>query len=200
MKQITAYPMGFEARRKTTRRAQFLLQMHQIVPWAKLCALIEPHCRAGMKNTPAVGVERMMRIYFLKQWFSLSDAAVEEALYDSVAMREFVGLDLVRESVPDQTTIGRFRLLLEHRDLGKQLYAAVSQDLRAAGGEVSMGTLVEASILSARHGIARKDLPRDVRHHPLNIGPSAVAGSSATASAANGWRLTKTGTSEAGPP
>jgi transposase, IS5 family len=186
MQQIPAYSMSFEARRKTTRRAQFLLQMHQIVPWATLCALIEPHCRAGMKNTPAVGVESMLRIYFLKQWFSLSDAAVEEALYDSVVMREFVGLDLNRKSAPDQNTIGRFRLLLEHRDLGKQLYAFVSQHLRAAGVEISMGTLVEASILGARHGIARKDPLRDLR------------ASAATASAANAWRLTQTGTSKAG--
>jgi IS5 family transposase len=171
MKQLTSYPIGSETRRRTTRRAQFLLQMHQIVPWATLCTLIEPHCRAGLKNPPAMGVERMLRIYLLKQWFSLSDAAVEEALYDSVAMREFVGLDLNRESVPDQNALWRFRLLLEHRGLGRQLYAAVSQHLRAAGFEISMGTLVEASIRSASHWIERKDLPRDRRQHPLGGPP-----------------------------
>ena len=163
MKQTTLVSTGFERRRKTTHRAQFLMQMHQVVPWRSLCALIEPHCREGLMRPPAVGLERMLRIYYLQQWFNLSDSAVEEALYDSVAMREFVDIDLGREPVPDQNTIWRFRLLLEHRGLGRPLFAAVSQQLRAAGLRLSVGTIVDASIISAPSWIQMKERPRELQ-------------------------------------
>ena len=175
MKQTTLVSTGFERRRKTTHRAQFLAQMRQVVPWATVCTLIEPHWREGLTRPPAVGLERMLRIYYLQQWFNLSDTAVEEALYDSVAMREFVDIDLGREPVPDQNTIWRFRLLLEHRGVGRQLFAAVSQHLRAAGLKLSVGTIVDASVTSAPNWIQRRDLARDPqRHHPLEIDPCAV--------------------------
>lgn len=162
MKQTTLVSTGFERHRKTTHRAQFLVQMHQVVPWVALCALIEPHCREGLKSPSSVGLEKMLRIYLLQQWFNLSDAAAEEALYDSVAMREFVGIDLGREPAPDQTTIWRFRLLLEHRGLGRQLFIAVSQHLKAAGLKLSTGTIVDASIISAPSWIQRCDPSRDL--------------------------------------
>jgi transposase, IS5 family len=87
---------GFEKYGKTTRRAQFLAEMDRVVPWAELCAVIEPFYPKAVRNggRPPVPLERMLRVYFLQQWFNLSDPAVEEALYDSVAMREFVGIDL----------------------------------------------------------------------------------------------------------
>jgi IS5 family transposase len=99
MKQMTRAASGFEKHRKSTHRAQFLAQMHQVVPWATLCAMIEPHCRKGFTRPSAVRLEQMLRIYCLQHWFSLPDAATEEALCDSVAMREFVGIDLGREPV-----------------------------------------------------------------------------------------------------
>src|ERR1700690_2906903 len=119
MKQRTLAMMnGFERYSKKTRRAAFLEEMELVVPWAELCALIEPvYPKAGNGRHP-VGLERMLRIYFLQQWFNLSDPAVEEALYDSVVMREFVGIDLGREPVPDETTICKFRHLLEEHGLG----------------------------------------------------------------------------------
>src|ERR1700730_8954930 len=160
MKQTTLVSTGFERHRKSTHRAQFLIQMHQVVPWATLCALIEPHCREGLKRPPSVGIEKMLRVYFLQQWFNLSDAAAEEALYDSVAMREFVGIDLGREPAPDQTTIWRFRLLLEHRGVGRQLFAAVGQHLRAAGLKLSMGAIVDASITRAPVWWETREYPR----------------------------------------
>jgi transposase, IS5 family len=166
MKQKTLVSTGFDRHRKTTHRAQFLVQMHQVVPWTRLCALIEPHCREGLTRPPALGIERMLRIYYLQQWFNLPDAAAEEALYDSVAMREFVGIDLCREPVPDQNTVWRFRLLLEHRGLGPQLFAAVSQQLRAAGLKLSVGTIVDASVISAPSWMQMKERPRDRQRHP----------------------------------
>ena len=119
MKQLTLATVGFERYAKTTRRAVFLAEMEQVVPWPALCRVIDPvYPKAGNGRLP-IGVERMLRIYFLQQWFNLSDPAVEEALYDSAAMRGFVGIDLGREPVPDETTVCRFRHLLEANHLGR---------------------------------------------------------------------------------
>src|ERR1700693_6397710 len=101
MKQRTLAMMtGFERYKRKTRREIFLEELEQGVPWRELCALVEPHYPKPGKGRPPVGVERMLRIYFLQQWFNLSDPAVEEALYDSVVMRQFVGIDLGCEPVP----------------------------------------------------------------------------------------------------
>ena len=104
---------GFERYTRKTRRAIFLEEMEQVVPWRELCALVEPHYPKPGNGRPPVGVERMLRIYFLQQWFNLSDPAVEEALYDSAVMRQFVGIDLGCEPAPDETTVCKFRHLLE---------------------------------------------------------------------------------------
>ena len=113
-KQHTLAASGFERYRKPTRRDQFLTEMNAVVPWEKLTALIEPMYPKGEgAGRPPVGLERMLRIHFLQHWFNLSDPSVEEALYDSQAMREFVGIDLGREPAPDETTICKFRHLLE---------------------------------------------------------------------------------------
>jgi transposase len=106
--------------------------MARVVPWAALCRLIEPFYPKPGNGRPPIGVERMLRLYFLQQWFNLSDPAAEEALYDSVAMRGFVGIDLGREPAPDETTVCRFRHLLEAHDLGRRLFDEVQ---RAPGRE-----------------------------------------------------------------
>jgi IS5 family transposase len=126
---LTLAAVGFERYAKTTRRAAFLAEMERVVPWSALCALIEPFYPKPGNGRPPVGVERMLRIYFLQQWFNLSDPAVEEALYDSLAMRRFVDIDLGREPVPDETTLCRFRHLLEAHDLGQQRLGAVFRPL-----------------------------------------------------------------------
>ena len=126
MKQRTlAAQSGFERYAKKTRRAEFLEQMERVVPWAELCALIEPVYPKAGQGRPPVGVERMLRIYFLQQWFNLSDPAVEEALYDSAALRGFVDIDLGREPVPDETTVCKFRHLLEEHELGARIFERV---------------------------------------------------------------------------
>jgi IS5 family transposase len=109
MKQLTLATAGFERYAKTTRRAAFLVEMERVVPWSALCRRIEPVYPKPGNGRPPIGVERMLRIYFLQHWFNLSDPAVEEALYDSQAMRRFVDIDLGREPVPDETTVCRFR-------------------------------------------------------------------------------------------
>src|ERR1017187_8645505 len=101
--------------------------MEQVVPWSALSLLVGPHYpKAGNGRRP-VGLDRMLRIYFLQQWFNLSDPAVEEALYDSSAMRAFVGIDLGREPVPDETTVCKFRHLLEQHHLGRQIFEQVGR-------------------------------------------------------------------------
>ena len=113
MKQMTLSAGGFERYGNATRRAVFLAEMNRVVPWSALCAVVEPHYPKAGNGRPPIGLERMLRIYFLQQWFNLSDPAVEEALYDSLAMRDFVGIDLGREPAPDETTVCKFRHLLE---------------------------------------------------------------------------------------
>ena len=106
MKQQTlAVAAGFERFGRQSRRAEFLSQMEVGVPWAELVALVKPHYPDTGKGRPPVGIERMLRIYFLQQWFNLSDPAVEDALYESPSMRGFVGIDLGREPAPDETTV-----------------------------------------------------------------------------------------------
>ena len=161
---------GFERYTKKTRRAQFLEEMEQVVPWAKLCALIEPHYPKAGNGRPPVGVERMLRIYFLQQWFNLSDPAVEEALYDSVVMREFVGIDLGREPVPDETTVCKFRHLLEEHALGGEMLETVNLHLQSKGVRITTGTIVDATIIHAPSSTKNREQQRDPEMHQTKKG------------------------------
>jgi IS5 family transposase len=155
---------SFEVHRKPTRRDVFLAEMDKVVPWSALCALIEPHYpkpRADGGGRPAVGLERMLRIHLLQQWYALSDPAVEEALYDSVAMRRFVGIDLGREPVPDETTVCKFRHLLEKHKVAERLFEAMSKHLHDRGLKLSKGTIVDATILGAPSSTKNRDKARD---------------------------------------
>jgi len=161
---------GFERYTKKTRRAQFLEEMEQVVPWGKLCALIEPHYpKAGNGRRP-VGVERMLRIYFLQQWFNLADPAVEEALYDSVGMRQFVGIDLGREPVPDETTVCKFRHLLEEHGLGGEMLETVNGHLQSKGVRITTGTIVDATIIHAPSSTKNQEEKRDPEMHQAKKG------------------------------
>jgi IS5 family transposase len=170
MKQMTLAAAGFARYAKTTRRAVFLAEMERVVPWPALCGLIEPFYPKAGNGRPPVGVERMLRIYFLQQWFNLSDPAVEEALYDSLAMRDFVGIDLGREPVPDETTVCRFRHLLETHDLGRQLFDEVQRHLTATGLKVATGTIVDATIISAPSSTKNAKKARDPEMHQTKKG------------------------------
>ena len=161
---------GFERYTKKTRRAQFLDEMEQVVPWAQLCALIEPHYPKEGNGRPPVGVERMLRIYFLQQWFNLSDPAVEEALYDSVVMRDFVGIDLGREPVPDETTVCKFRHLLEEHALGGEMLETVNLYLQSRGVRITTGTIVDATIIHAPSSTKNREGQRDPEMHQTKKG------------------------------
>src|SRR3989475_12241009 len=135
--------------------------MEQVVPWGELCALVAPRYPQPGKGRRPVGVERMLRIYFLQPWFDLSDAGVEEALYDSVGMRQFVGIDLGCEPVPDETTVCKFRHLLEEHQLGEQILGQVNLHLQAQGVRITTGTIVDATILHAPTSTKNREQQRD---------------------------------------
>jgi IS5 family transposase len=168
--QLTLARTGFEKYTKMTRRAQFLAEMDRVVPWRELCARIEPVYPKSGNGRPPVGLERMLRMYFLQHWFNLSDPAVEEALYDSPTMRAFVGIDLGREPVPDETTVCKFRHLLEEHGLGQAVFETVAQHLRAHGVTVSTGTIVDATIIAAPSSTKNTTGTRDPEMHQTKKG------------------------------
>ena len=161
---------GFERYTKQTRRAVFLEEMEWVVPWGELGALIEPHYPKPGSGRPPIGVERMLRIYFLQQWFNLSDPAVEEALYDSLVMRQFVGIDLGREPVPDETTVCKFRHLLEEHNLGGEMLETVNLHLQEKGVRITTGTIVDATIIHAPSSTKNRDQQRDPEMHQTKKG------------------------------
>src|SRR5438270_8333886 len=170
MKQMTLASSGFERYAKTTRRAAFLAEMNRVVPWAELCALIEPFYPKVGNGRPPKPLQQMLRIYFLQQWFDLSDPGVEEALYDSTAMRSFVGLDLGCEPVPDETTILNFRHLLEAHELGRRLFDQVHVHLARHGIKISKGTIVDATIINAPSSTKNAAGKRDPDMHQAQKG------------------------------
>ena len=145
--------------------------MDRVVPWKELCAVIEPFYPkpSGAGRRP-VGLDRMLRIHFLQHWFNLSDPAAEEALYDSRAMRRFAGIDLGNEPVPDETTICKFRHLLEAHDLGARLFELIGKHLEEAGLKVRTGTIVDATIIDAPSSTKNRDRARDPDMHQTKKG------------------------------
>ena len=173
MRQKTLADNGFERFRKRTRRETFLLDMDEVIPWRDLCKVIKPFYPKAKRQgagRPPVGLERMLRIHFLQHWFNLSDPAVEEALYDSRAMRSFVGIDLGREPAPDETTVCKFRHLLEAHNLGDRLFALINEYLEENGLKVSTGTIVDATIIDAPTSTKNKDGKRDPEMHQTKKG------------------------------
>ena len=168
--QTLAMTTGFERYSKKTRRAQFLEEMEQVVPWRELTALIEPHYPKAGNGRPPVGVGRMLRIYFLQQWFTLSDPAVEEAPYDSPVMRQFAGIDLGNEPVPDETTVCQFRHLLEEHRLGGEILETVNLHLQQRGVRISTGTIVDATIIHAPSSTKNQQQERDPEMHQTRKG------------------------------
>jgi IS5 family transposase len=170
MRQQTFSSAGFEVHGKQTRRQRFLNEMDAIVPWRDLCRLIEPHYPKGNRGRPPIGIDRMLRIYFLQVWFNLSDPGVEDALYDSVAMRSFVDIDLGREPAPDETTICKFRHLIEVNGLGEKLFDAVNAHLSAKGIKVGTGSIMDATIIAAASSTKNEDGKRDPEMHQTRKG------------------------------
>jgi IS5 family transposase len=161
---------GFEQYRRPTRRETFLATMERIVPWQALCEVIEPHYPKAGNGRPPIGLQRMLRMYFVQHWFNLADEACEDALLDSPALRRFVGIDLGRERVPDATTLLKFRRLLEQHQLGQCLFARVGEVLQTQGLKVGAGTIVDATLIAAPSSTKNAEKQRDPEMHQTRKG------------------------------
>jgi IS5 family transposase len=160
----------FADKKKITRREKFLARMEEIIPWADLLAVIEPYYPKGERGRPPIGLERMLRVYFLQQWYGLADEAIEDAIYDSQAMRGFARIDLAADGVPDATTLLKFRRLLETNDLCKGIFQAINTDLATRGLMMREGTLVDATLLAAPPSTKNKEKKRDPEMHQTRKG------------------------------
>lgn len=160
----------YAGKKKTTRRERFLQDMERVVPWTRLVGLVEPHYPSGQRGRPPIGIERMLRIYFLQQWYSLADEALEDAIYDSQAMRTFAGIDLSVEGVPDATTLLNFRHLLEKHDLPKAIFEEVGALLAEKKLSMREGTIVDATIIAAPSSTKNREGKRDPEMHQVKKG------------------------------
>jgi IS5 family transposase len=171
MEKQTSFAQGeFAAKKKRTRRERFLAEMEKLVPWGRLIALIEPFYPKGKRGRPPIGLERMLRVYFLSQWYALADEALEDALYDSQALRNFARIDLGSDPVPDATTLLHFRHLLEDNKLTEALFAEIGGMLREKGISMREGTIVDATIISAPSSTKNQDKKRDPEMHQTKKG------------------------------
>lgn len=153
MKQTTFASLAFERKKKQTRRERFLAEMEAVVPWAALLAVIEPHYpTSGRRGRPPMPLATMLRIYFMQQWYALSDPAMKDALYEIESMRRFAGLDLADDAMPDERTILKFRHLLEKHGLTAQMMNIINDTLETRDLLLKGGTMVDATIMR-RNGL-----------------------------------------------
>jgi IS5 family transposase len=171
MKQTTFASLAFERKKKQTRRERFLAEMETVVPWAALLAVIEPYYpTTGRRGRPPMPLSTMLRIYFMQQWYALSDPAMEDALYEVESMRRFAGLDLTDDAMPDETTILKFRHLLEKHALTSQMMNIINDTLEQRGLLLKGGTMVDATIIHAPPSTKNRDKQRDPEMHQTKKG------------------------------
>ncbi|MGA8034072.1 MAG: IS5 family transposase [Casimicrobiaceae bacterium] len=161
MKQTTFASVAYDRKGKVTRRERFLTEMDQVIPWVKILALIEPHYPKAGQGTQPMPMERMLRIYFMQQWFNLSDPAMEDSLYDSESMRRFAQIELMDDAVPDESTILRFRHLLEQHQLTERIFGLVRSLLEGKRLMLKSGTIVDATIIDAPPSTKNEAKARD---------------------------------------
>jgi IS5 family transposase len=171
MSQRSFASAEFELKKKRTRREKFLAEMERVVPWARLIAVIEPkYPTSGRVGRQPMGVSKMLRMYLLQQWYGLADEALEDAIYDSQALRDFVGIDLSRESVPDATTLLKFRRLLLAGELTKAMFEEINAHLHQQGLLMRAGTIVDATIIAAPCSTKNASGERDPEMHQAKKG------------------------------
>jgi transposase, IS5 family len=171
MKQTTFASLAFDRKKKQTRRERFLAEMEAVVPWVALLGVIEPHYpTAGRRGRPPMALETMLRIYFMQQWYALSDPAMEDALYEIESMRRFARLDLADDALPDETTILKFRHLLERHALTAQLMNVINDTLEHRGLLLRGGTMVDATIIHAPASTKNERKKRDPEMHQTRKG------------------------------
>ena len=171
MMQASFSDLEYAAKKKMTRRDRFLGEINAVTPWSALVAEVQPFYPKGEgRGRPPIGIERMLRMYIAQQCFGLSDEGIEDALYDSQAIRGFVGIDLSRESAPDATTLLKFRRLLEEHKLTQRIFAAINTLLAVKGLILKEGTVVDATIIAAPSSTKNQDGERDPEMHQTKKG------------------------------
>jgi len=161
MKTISFASLAYESKKKKTRREKFLEEMDQVIPWQELVKVIERYYPKAGNGRQPMPLERMLRIYFMQQWYSLSDPSMEDALYDIESMRRFASIDLALDIVPDETTILNFRHLLEEHNLTQKIFEKTNRYLTDKGLLLREGTIVDATIITAPSSTKNKDRSRD---------------------------------------
>ena len=170
MKQQTFSDIEYSNRKRTTKKEEFLKSMEEIIPWDHWINLIREHYPSGKRGRPPRGIETMLRMYLLQNWFSLSDEGAWDAIYDSYAMRSFMRINFLEEQVPDATTLLKFRHLLEEHNIGEQIFADVSDRLEKAGLIMRGGTVVDATIIAAPGSTKNRAGKRDAEMHQTKKG------------------------------
>ena len=169
--QTTFSELEYAGKKKRTRRDRFLADIEAVTPWAELVAVIEPHYPKGEgRGRPPIGVLRMLRMYVAQQCFGLSDEGAEDAIYDSQAIRRFVGIDLAREAAPDATTLLKFRRLLEEKELTASIFSTINAHLAEKGLLMRAGTIVDATLIAAPSSTKNQDGERDPEMHQAKKG------------------------------
>jgi IS5 family transposase len=161
MSQLTFSALEHQSKKKRTRREEFLSEMDKVIPWARLEGLIAPHYPKSTTGRPRMKLSTMLRVYFLQQWYGLSDPGAEEALYDSDSMRRFAQIELASEPVPDESTIMNFRHLLEKKKLTEKMFKATGKFLAERGLILRSGTIVDATIIHAPNSTKNEEKRRD---------------------------------------
>jgi IS5 family transposase len=161
MKQASFSDIEYGLRKRMTRREEFLRAMDKFIPWDEWVAYIEPYYPGGQRGRPPMGIEKMLRMYLLQCWFNLSDEGIEDAIYDSYALRWFMKINFVDEQVPDATTLLKFRHLLEKHDIGKVFFQAFSSTLEKCGYVMRGGTIVDATLIQAPSSTKNEKKQRD---------------------------------------
>lgn len=162
--------LEYANRKRITKRESFLKMMDEIIPWSEWIELIRPYYPKGERGRPPRGIEVMLRMYLVQVWFNLSDEMVEDAIYDSYAIRNFMGVNFHDEQAPDATTLLKFRRLLEEQELGKKIFEAISQLLESKGCMMRGGTIVDATIIQAPSSTKNASGERDQEMHQTKKG------------------------------
>lgn len=170
MGQLSFTEAEYSNRRRRTKREDFLDLMDEIIPWKEWSEIIRPYYYQNTRGRRAKEIETMLRMYLMQNWFHLSDEGVEDAIYDSYAMRKFMQLDFSKESVPDATTLTKFRHILDENHLGEKIFADVRERLDRGGMIMHGGTIVDATIVSAPSSTKNKDGERDPEMHQTKKG------------------------------
>ena len=197
MSQQTFSDIEYANRKRKTKRESFLESMDSVIPWQDWVDLIKPYYPSGKRGRPPRDIELMLRMYLMQNWFNLSDEGIEDAIYDSYAMRSFMHLDFLKEQVPDATTLLHFRHLVEENRLGKAIFDDIKERLDRAGLIMHGGSVVDATLIAAPTSTKNNDKQRDPEMHQTRKGNEWYFGMKVHSGvdAGSGYVHTITGTS-----